>query len=168
MQINKAQLVRLQVLYSQLAAHEIGVGLDRQSRINWATERLHRTVTSFKDLSGADAGFLIDSIQQQLGVRVPPKKRVNNPQARRAGLDGRKDGAEFAAEPQMATRADVQRIQNMLDQLGWNLETYAKFMVSNRSPLQRADKTIRTTADANKVWWALKRIARQKGLWRKA
>lgn len=68
----------------------------------------------------------------------------------------------------MATSADVARIQNMLDQLGWNLEAYAKFRQSSRSPLaRRANKTIRTTADANKVWWALKRIARQKGLWRK-
>ena len=168
MKITKAQFVRLQVLYGQLSAHEIGVGASREARMKWATERLHRTVTSFSDLSAADAGFLIDGIQQQLGVKAPLKHRPDRAQARRAGLDGRKDGAEYSDTPQIATAGDLARIQNMLCQLGWAEETFRKFLESSRSPLSsRADKAIRTTSDANKVWWALKRIARQKGLWRK-
>jgi hypothetical protein len=168
MQITKPQLVRLQTLYGQLAAHEIGIGADRLSRIRWATERLHKSVASFSNLSADDAGFLIDSIQQQLGVKSPVKKRPGRDQARRAGLDGRKDGAEFADAPQMANAEDLRRIQSMLDQLGWSELSFSNFLNSQRSPLaRRADKQIRTTADANKVWWALKRIAREKGLWRK-
>lgn len=168
MQITKPQLARLQVLYGQLAAHEIGLSSDRESRLRWASERLQREIASFKDLSASDAGFLIDSIQQQLGVKVPPRKRPGAAQARRAGLDGRRDGAEYSATPQMATSEDLARIQNLLDQLGWQQETFRKFLDSARSPLaRRADKTIRTTADANKVWWALKRIAQRKGIWRR-
>jgi hypothetical protein len=165
MQITKPQLGRLQTLYGQLADREIGVSKDRQSRIDWATERLHKPVTSFKDLSGDDAGFLIDSIQSQLGVKIPPRKRPSRDQARRAGLDGRADGAEFANAPQLATSADLARIRNMLEQLGWNEAALDKFKGSSRWPL-RGNKTIRTTSDANKVWWALKRIAQSKGIWR--
>jgi hypothetical protein len=166
MQITKPQLGRLQTLYAQLARHEIGVGTDRESRIRWATERLGKPVTSFKDLSGDDAGFLIDSIQTQLGVKVPPRKRLNRDQARRAGLDGRADDSEFADAPQLATSADLARIQSMISQLGWDEAAFNKFKDSSRWPL-RGNKTIRTTADANKVWWALKRIAQSKGIWRK-
>ena len=169
MGITKAQLVRLQTLYSQLARHELGVNLDRQSRLDWATERLGKLVTSFRDLSADDAGFLIDSIQSHLGVKVPIKKRLGRDQARRAGLDGRSDGAEFAAAPQLVGPEDLARIEDLLRQLGWDRTRLKGFLESSRSPLaRRADKAIRTTADANKVWWALKRIARQKGLWRKS
>lgn len=167
MQITKPQLARLQVLYGQLAAHEIGLSSDRVSRLRWASERLQREIASFKDLSLDDARFLIDSLQQQLGVKAPVVKRPGAAQARRAGLDGRADGAEYSATPQIATSEDLARIQRLLDQLGWQQETFHKFLDSARSPLaRRADKTIRTTADANKVWWALKRIARRKGIWR--
>jgi hypothetical protein len=129
---------------------------------------LHKRVSSFSDLTADDAGWLIDQLQQHLGIKAPLKHRPDRDQARRAGLDGRKDGAEFAAAPQMATAQDLRRIQTMIAQLGWSHETYANFLASQRSPLaKRADKQIRTTSDANKVWWALKRIAQQKGVWRK-
>jgi len=169
MQITPRQLGRLQTLYSQLAAHEIGVSTSRESRIAWATERLHKPVKSFSNLTADDAGFLIDSIQRHLGVKAPLKDRPKRDQARRAGLDGRKDGGEYSAAPQIATGADLGRIQRMREQLEWSEDTFRAFLDSTRSPLAaRADKQIRTTADANKVWWALKRIARQKGLWRKS
>jgi hypothetical protein len=168
MQITKPQLARLQVLYSQLSRHEIGLSSDRESRIRWASERLQREIVSFKTLSADDAGFLIDSIQQQLGVKAPAVKRPGAAQARRAGLDGRRDGAEYSATPQIATSEDLARIQRLLDQLGWQQETFRKFLESSRSPLaKRSDKSIRTTSDANKVWWALKGIAQRKGIWRK-
>jgi hypothetical protein len=169
MQITKPQRTRLQILYSQFAAHEIGVSTSREARIAWATERLQKPVTSFSNLTVEDAGWLIDQLQQQLGVKAPLKHRPDRDQARRAGLDGRKDGEEFAAAPEMASAQDLRRIQAMTAQLGWSHDTYANFLASQRSPLaKRADKQIRTTSDANKVWWALKRIAQQKGIWRKS
>jgi hypothetical protein len=167
MQITKPQLGRLQTLYSQFARHEIGVGTSREARLRWATERLQKPVSSFSNLTADDAGFLIDHLQRFLGVKAPLKARPGRDQARRAGLDGRKDGGEYSAAPQMATKADLARIANMREQLGWSEETFRRFLDSSRSPIQRADKQIRTTADANKVWWALKRIAQQKGIWRK-
>jgi hypothetical protein len=169
MQITKLQLGRLQTLYSQLARHEIGVGLDRESRLRWATERLRKPVSSFSNLSIDDAGFLINGLQGTLGVKAPLKNRPDRDQARRAGMDGRKDGAEFAAAPQLATSADLARVRHDLDQLAWTEDQFRTFLASSRSPLaKRADKQVRTAADANKVYWALKRIAQSKGAWKKA
>jgi hypothetical protein len=167
MQITKLQLPRLQVLYAQLARHEIGVGTDRLSRLRWATERLNKPVASFSALTADDAGFLIDQLQQTLGVKMPAKKRPARDQARRAGLDGRADGQEFADAPQMVTPEDIALIQRLLGALGWSDEGFTRFLNSAKSPFaRRADKQIRTVADANKVWWALKPIAKRKGVWR--
>jgi hypothetical protein len=167
MKITGPQIARLQVLYGQLAAREIGVDSDRLSRLRWATERLGKPVSSFKEITASDAGFLIDSLQTELGVKAPSTRRLDRDQARRAGLDGRADGSEYSASPQMATAADLARIQTVREQLGWSEETFRGFLESSRSPLaRRGDKSIRTTSDANKVWWALKRIARSKGAWK--
>jgi len=166
--ITKPQLARLQTLYSQLAAHEIGVGTDRDSRIRWATERLRKPVSSFSNLTADDAGFLINTIQGHLGVKAPFKKRLARDQARRAGLDGRKDGQEYSNAPQLVTAGQLALVQRLRQQLGWSDEAFRNFLNSERSPLgKRADKTIRTTSDANKVLWGMKRVARQKGVWRK-
>lgn len=165
MLISPAQLGRLQTLYSQLARHEIGVGLDRESRLRWATEHLRKPVSSFKALTIDDAGFLINSIQEQLGVKAPLKKRLDRHQARRAGMDGRADGSEFAKAPEMASAADLARVQNVMRVLDWNEAALNTFKESARWPLG-ARKQIVTVSDANKVYWALKRIAQAKGLWR--
>jgi hypothetical protein len=169
MNITPAQLGRLQTLYAQFAAREIGMDAkDRDARVRWATERLRKPVSSFKNLTMEDAGFLIDGLQTALGVKAPLKTRLNRTAARRAGLDGRADGAEFDDNQQMATAADLARIQRVLEQLAWDDAGLRKFLDSPRSPLaKRASKQIRTTRDANKVYWALKRIAQAKGLWRK-
>lgn len=169
MKITPAQLGRLQTLYPQMAAREIGMETTREARIRWATERIGRTISSFSDLTCSEASFLIDGIQGQLGVKMPVKSRPGRDQARRAGLDGRKDGQEFADAPQLVRAEDMARIQRLLQNLGWSNESLANFLSSQKSPFaKRADKTIRTTADANKVWWALKGIAKRNGVWRKS
>lgn len=176
MQITKAQLGRLQTLFAQLVRHEIGMDSSREGRIAWATERTGRPISSFGDLTCSEASYMIDGIQGHLGVKAPVLRRTARPdrdQARRAGLDGRKDGAEFASAPQMVRPEDMARIQRLLDELAkpphsWNHQTFLNFLNSPRSPLaKRADKAIRTTADANKVWWALKRVAVAKGIYQR-
>ena len=169
MQITKAQLGRLQTLFSQMASREIGMDGSREGRMMWATERTGRKISSFRDLTCSEASYLIDGIQGHLGVKAPVVGRPGRDQARRAGLDGRKDGKEFDTAPQMVLPGDMARIQRLLDELGWTHDSLVIFLNSQRSPLaKRADKSIRTTNDANKVWWALKRIAQSKGLWRKS
>jgi hypothetical protein len=169
MNITKAQLGRLQTLYAQLVSREIGMDSSREGRLVWATERVGRKIRSFSDLTVQEATGMIDGLQGFLGTHVPYKGRPDRYQARRAGLDGRADGKEFTAAPQLVRAEDTARIQRLLAELGWSQETFQTFLNSTRSPLaHRADKVIRTTADANKVWWALKNIAKSKGVWRKS
>jgi hypothetical protein len=166
MQITKRQIGRLQVLYSQLSRHSIGVGYSREERLAWVSERLHRKVASFSDLTADDAGFLIDDIQQTLGVKAPLKKRPNRDQARRAGLDGRKQGNEFAAAPQLVSADDLATIQNYYQRLGWGRLQFDAWMHSTRSPLKhKSAPSIATVADANRVRWALKGMLQHAGLW---
>jgi hypothetical protein len=180
MQITKAQLGRLQTLFAQLVRHEIGMDGSREGRIAWATERCGRPISSFRDLTCSEASYMIDGIQGHLGVKAPVlpstarrTARLDRDQARRAGLDGRADGKEFQGTPQMVRPEDMARIQRLLDELAkpphsWNHQTFLNFLNSSRSPLaKRADKTIRTNADANKVWWALKRVANSKGIFQR-
>jgi PAS domain-containing protein len=102
-----------------------------------------------------------------LNVKAPAKHRLDRDQARRAGLDGRKDGAEFACTPQLVTAQDIALIRALCERLEWTEDRLRGFLESTRSPLaKRADKAIRTTRDANKVIWALKRIARRSGVWK--
>jgi len=168
MPITKRQLGRLQVLYSQLAAHAIGVGSSREERLAWVSARLRKPVTSFKDLSVDDAGWLIDQLQGELGVKAPakPRKRLDRDQARRAGLDGRKDGSEFATAPQMASAADLATIQSYYMRLGLTRDQFDGWLRSAHSPLKhKSDPKIVTLSDANKVRWALKGRLIHAGLW---
>jgi hypothetical protein len=166
MQITKPQLGRLQTLYSQFARHEIGVGTGRDERIAWASLRLRKAVTSFRDLSSADAGFLIDGLQESLGVKAPLKSRPKRTQARRAGLDGRHDGQEFSNAPQIASAADLATIESYYARLGWERAQFDAWLRSPRSPLKhKAAPSIVTVADANRVRWALKGMLQHAGKW---
>lgn len=168
MPLSKTQLVRLQTLYAQFARREISVSSGREERIAWASTRLRRPVTSFSDLSSADAGFLIDGLQEYLGVKAPakPRKRLDREQARRAGTDGRHDGQEFASAPQLASAADLAVIENYYTRLGWGREQFDAWLRSPRSPLKhKSQPTISTVFDANRVRWALKGMLRHAGKW---
>jgi hypothetical protein len=166
--LSKTQLVRLQTLYAQFARREIGMGTSREERITWASTRLRRPISSFSDLSSTDAGFLIDGLQEYLGVKAPakPRKRLDREQARRAGTDGRHDGQEFASAPQLASAADLATIENYYTRLGWGRAQFDAWLRSPRSPLKhKSQPTISTMADANRVRWALKGMLRYAGKW---
>ena len=163
MQITKAQLGRLQVLFAQLVSHEIGMDGSREGRIAWATERTGRPISSFRDLTCSEASYMIDGIQGHLGVKAPVMRRTARPdrdQARRAGLDGRKDGKEVQDAPQMARPEDMARIQRLLDELAkpphsWNHQTFINFLNSARSPLTRARCcSTRSRARSTRSSWA--------------
>jgi len=168
MQLSKNQLARLQVLFSQFARREIGVGTSRPERLAWASEALRKPVESFKNLSSADAGFLIDSIQTQLGVKAPnsPRQRLDRDQARRAGTDGRKNGSEYSSSPQLASAVDLGTIDNYYTRLGWDRSRFDAWLRSPRSPLKhKSAPTIVTAADCNRVRWALKGMLVHAGKW---
>jgi len=163
--ISKGQMARLQVLYSQLATHT-DQGTDRAARLAWASALVQRPLASFKDLTQADATFLIDTLQGQLGVQVParPRRRLDRDAARKAGTEGRRDNR--SNELTMASAADIARIQYVMGLIGWSQAQLEAWLRSPRSPLSnRASGTIRSLKDANRVYWALKGMAVKQGKW---
>ena len=172
MRISKRQLGRLQTLYAAFARREIGMSDSREERLSWASSRLQRPVTSFSALTSSDANFLIDGLQEALGIlastrpRPHPYSRLDRDQARRAGIDGRSDGQEFAAAPQLASAADLEVIESYYHRLDWSRDQFDAWLRSPRSPLKhKAAPTIATLADANRVRWALKQMLIRAGKW---
>jgi hypothetical protein len=172
--ITGPQQKRLQVLYGQFARHSIGVGADRAARIAWASEQLGHSVASFSELSKDDATRLIDTLQGGLGIAPTKKARRPRRNDQAAGTEGRK--AVAAKTVTLATAEDVERIQNALTRLGWSQAQYEGWLRSPRSPLARkvgkdriapSDITLRTRFETNRVWWALKGMLVQRGLWKK-
>ena len=172
--VTKAQLPRLQILYGQFARHSIGMGLSREARIAWASEQLGRAVASFSELTKAEATRLIDTLQGGLGIAPSKPKRRPRRNDQAAGTEGRKRTLNNVST--MATAEDVERIQNALTRLGWSQAQYEGWMRSPRSPLARkvggtrvgpSDIALRTRYETNRVWWALKGMLVQRGLWKK-
>lgn len=165
--ITSAQLKRLQVLYSQYERRSLDATPGRDARIAWATQQLGRIIRSFSNLTADEARRLIDMLQGQMGVKHPTtarRRRMGRRAAANAGTSGRHDQA--TADTVLAGAEDLARIQYALSLLGWNEETLHGWLSSPSSPLRgRANPAIRTLAEANKVWWGLKRIAKGKGLW---
>lgn len=165
--ISKQMMVRLQVLYSQLAAHT-DQGNDRAARIAWASEMVGRPVTSFKDVTQSEAVRLVDTLQAQLGVKAPtrPRRRLSRDAALKAGTEGRRDNT--SNEVTMASAADIARIQYVMGLIGWSQAQLDAFLRSTKSPLSnKSSGAIRTLKDANRVYWALKGIATAQGKWQK-
>lgn len=163
--ITTGQLKRLQVLYGQLARHS-DAGSGRESRLEWASSLLTRPIASFSDLSLQEANQLIDTLQGQLGVHTPAKKRpMSRHAAEKAGTEGRRD--QIHAETTIASAEDIARIDRGLELLGWSRAQFDEWLRSPRSPLgKRGSPTIRTLWDANRVWWALKGMAKHQGKWK--
>jgi hypothetical protein len=160
--ISNGQLRRLQTLYGRLCAHSMQ-SAEREARLAWASELVKRPIASFSDLAGQEAKQLIDTLQGQLGVpesRQRPRRRgarrLDAEAARKAGTEGRR-GFE-SKEATMAGAAEFARIQYALDELGWSQDQLDAWLRSPRSPLGKSNPRIVTLGDANRVWWALKRM----------
>jgi hypothetical protein len=162
--ITKDQLKRLQVLYSQFARHT-DQATSREARIQWASELVQRPIASFTALTMHDARHLIDTLQGQLGVKAPAKKRLRREAAHRAGTDGRRN-SPYGSAPQMVSAEDLAVLEDYYTRLGWNRAQFDGWLSSSRSPLSnRARPVIATLADANRVRWALKGMLQHAGLW---
>jgi hypothetical protein len=158
MKITAPQLKRLQVLYAQYASHALGLTNSREDRLRFASERIGRKIASFSDLTLDEGIKLIDGIQRALGVALPsktPRRRKSQRDALNAGTHGRHDQA--TSETVLVGDSDIRRIQRQLDRLGWTQARLEAFLASPRGPNARRTQ-IRTLADANRVYWALKHI----------
>lgn len=163
--ITPHQMKRLQTLYGQLIAH-VQEGSGREARLAWASEQAQRPVSSFSALSADEAKRMIDGLQGQLGLKAAPRRRHDRDAARRAGKDGRRDGVEFSAQPQIASADDIATVERYYLRLGWTRAQFDAWLASSRSPLgRRARPVIASSADANRVRWALKGMLQNRGLW---
>ena len=172
MKATLAQIKRLQTCYGQLCTHSIGFENTREARLAWAAEVLGRQIASFSQLTLDQARTLIDAAQGALGHRDPLKpgaKRQQEPKrsaeaAHRAGVDGRAGETVYAASPEIVSAEDIETIASYYARLGWDLSQFDKWIHSRSSPL-RGRKQVRTTADANRVRWALKGMLQDAGRW---
>jgi hypothetical protein len=157
--ITTPQLRRLQVLYSQYCQHSLDIDSSREDRLRFASERVGRAITSFSDLTLEEGKQLIDGLQRALGVALPsktPRRRMSRYQGEKAGTEGRHD--QIHAETTLAGDKDLLRIQREMTRLGWDQARLDAFLASPSGPNGRS-ATIRTLGEANRVYWALKRMA---------
>ena len=156
--ITKDQLRRLQVLYKQYEAHSLDTGTTREDRLAWASSRIGRTISSFSDLTLDEGRAMIDGLQRALGVALPskkPRRRQTRRDGQKAGTEGRHD--QIHAESTLVGDRDIRRIQREMDRLGWDQARLDAFLASPSGPNARST-AIRTLGDANRVYWALKRM----------
>ena len=91
---------------------------------------------------------------------------MDREQSERHAKDGRWDGEKFRPTPQLASAFDLENIEQYCGRLGWDRETFDRWLRSPRSPLGRhSQPQIRTVAQANRVRWALKKMLKARGLW---
>lgn len=157
--ITADQLRSLQAMYVGYCKQQGQDAGDRHARLVWASVNVDRVLSSFNDLTAAEASKLIDLLKTSLGQEVIPpdrsKRRRSRESAHAAGTAGRRGSEEKTV--QLATTEDLARIQAVLVDLGWDQARLEAFLRSGSSPL-RGRGQVRTQADANKVYWALKRM----------
>ena len=164
--ITARQLKRLQTLYSQLAAASADPRTrTREERLLWASLVVGRKVESFSELSSAEANTAIASLQKDTPQTKRRPKPMDRDAAERHAKDGRWDGGEFRQVPQMASAFDLENIERYYHRLGWDRDTFDRWLRSPRSPLGHHSRQIRTVAQANRVRWALKKMLQARGLW---
>lgn len=165
--LKDGQLKALQTLWSQYARRSLDVarGNEREDRLRWAGENIGRKISSFKDLTVDEAAKLIDTLQIATGQqpRTGRSYRSQQSRAHAAGTHGRRGNKSNTDE--IASAADLKRIQDALTRLGWDQTRFESWLQSPSSPLKSSHKQIRTVADANCVWWGLKPLLKRAGQW---
>jgi hypothetical protein len=170
---NGDQIKALQTLYGHWRRHALQEGGDpRAARLAWASEITGRAISSFSDLTRDEAGSLIDllkgSMGQPIGDRPQPWRRVNSRErAQAAGTSGRRNSE--LSFIQMASPDDLARVDELVRRLEWSPEQLSAWLKSPRSPLGAIEKpVIRTAAQANRIYWALKAMLVRTGRWHKS
>jgi hypothetical protein len=167
---NGEQIKALQTLCGQWQKHALDAGDDpRAARLAWASVNTGRDISSFSDLTRDEARLLIDlmkgSLGQPIGKQPQPWRRINSRErAQAAGTAGRKD--KTVSFIQMASPDDLARVNELVRRLAWTQEQFNAWLKSPRSPLGSTDKAvIRTAAQANRIYWALKAMLVRAGDW---
>jgi hypothetical protein len=165
--ISAQQLKRLQTQYARFAAASADPRTrSREERLLWASLIVGRTVASFSKLTSEEAATAIMRLQQDTPQTKARPKPMDRDAAERHAKDGRWDGEKFRPTPQIASEFDLANIAKYYTRLGWDRDTFDRWLRSPRSPLgRRSQPQIRTVAQANRVRWALKKMLQSRGLW---
>lgn len=165
--ISPRQLGIAQTLWSQFYAHRALDFADtdsRQARLQWARDLLGYAISSFKNLSRSEANVVIDALKRAMGA--PSGRSGSQQDGEDRGLQGRSRQPRGPRHLVMASAEDRQRVQRAIERLGWSRVQFETWLSSATSPL--AGRTeIRSQADANRVWWALKAMLRRAGKWKR-
>jgi hypothetical protein len=159
--ISNPALRRLQVLYRQAAARSLDLSTARDARVAWASQQIGREIASFSDLSVYEGKQLIDRLQAELGVpqTAPPRRQpVSRYQAEKMGTEGRRDQIHTEVTMLDGSEQIFDLIRHELTELGWDQDRLRTFLRSGHGPNNGRD-TIRTLGEANRVHYALKRMA---------
>jgi hypothetical protein len=168
-QISDGHLRALHTLFGIYAARSLDLPSSdvRDQRLKWAAQNIGREITSFRDLTDAEAGSLVDLLKRAVGqeVSAPVRRHWRRPFSREGaeacGLEGRRgDGRPVS----IATAEDLAPIDEMWQRLGWSREQFDVWLRSRWSPL-KGSTALRTLADCNRVRWALKKMLKRAGLW---
>jgi hypothetical protein len=160
--ISAAQLRALQALAARVFTGD-SEEEKRQARLAWAAGQLGRNVVSFRALRGDEATRLIETLKASLGQALAPRRR---PRSREAALAAATHGRRNfpVSVPVMAGPDDLARIDRARTEIGMTPEGLSAWLASKTSPIgARSDGRIRTLADANKIVWALRAMARRAG-----
>jgi hypothetical protein len=169
--ISPAQLTKLQVLWNHYANRDLdpGLGDPRAVRLRWASQICGRKLASFKDCTKSEANRLISALNGVLGLPLNSEtySSTRRSRARQRGTEGRKNSENALT---LASTEDFTRIQGGIERLGWNQAQFDAWLRSPSSPLKKGklaptNPQIRTQADANRVWWAMKRLLQRAGKW---
>jgi hypothetical protein len=164
--ISFAQLTKLQTLWHQYAARDLTVGDPRAVRLHWASQVIGRKITSFKDCTKTEANRLIFALNGVLGLSTKSEgySSTSRSRAHQRGTQGRRNSDSKVLT--LATTKDIARIDQAMDRLGWSRVQFDAWLRSPTSPLKnRGNPQIKTQADANRVWWAMKRLLQRAGRW---
>lgn len=159
--ISAGQRKKLIVLWNDYAKRSLDVvGDERAARLNWASGLMQRKIGSFNDLTAMEAARAISTLNKSMGM--PAHKPRSRERGTAAGTHGRRGSDRSVAE--IVSSDDLARIERAIERLGWDRKRFDAWLDSPSSPLGR-HKHIKTVADANRVWWAMKRLLQREGKW---
>jgi hypothetical protein len=155
--ITARQMTRLQTLWGLFCRQADFDAKDREARLQWVADAIARPVTSFRELSASEANTAIDAIQKLLPPELLKRKRPSRRLAKDYGTAGRRGHEQ--EETRLVDAATLALLDRLLGRIGWTRERLDAFLHSAKSPVRSG--VIRTLAEANRVVWALKRMARR-------
>ena len=168
--ISPPQLAAIHTLYAHFARSSLDIvpGRERTTRLEWISKLCGRTITTAKDLTRVEAADVIDALRLACGLSSTAFTRPRSRQAARAaGTHGRR--GITTNEIAIASRVDLSRIDETLTRLGWDQFHFEAWLRSPSSPVAVSSRSaIRTVAQTNRIWWALKHMLKSARKWNAA